>query len=98
MDPNNQNQPTAAPVTTPEHKKIGPIIAILTIVLVLIIAALYLFAASLNKPPIDADMGTPASMTTEVQSVAPVTNTSDDVTSIEADLNASTDGLDSSNF
>ena len=117
MDSNRPNQmnnapiaPMSSPVTpmgTPVrdngHKKVGPIIATLVIVLVLIIAALYLFASRINKEPVPTD--TSAAMTTNdtnnepaAPTVAPVTGTSDDPASIQADLNASTNNLDQQNF
>jgi flagellar basal body-associated protein FliL len=86
-----------------EHKKVGPIIAILIIVLILVIGALYLFASSINREqaPVDNSMantnGAPAE-SVEPQTVAPVTNTSDEIEAIESDLNSSTNGLDNSNY
>ncbi len=98
MDPlNQQPQSTVPPMSTPpvvtitsEHKKVGPIVAILVAILILIIGALYLFASRVTVEPME--------MNTAQESVQPVTNTSDDVTSIESDLDASTDGLDGQNF
>ena len=85
------------------HKKVGPIIATLVIVLILIIAALYLFASRINQQsnPID-DSGTavvenvPTTATTT--SISPVTGTATDATSLQNDLNSATKGLDSQNF
>ena len=107
--------PAPAPVTTSmpaatssEHKKVGPIIAILVIVIVLIAAAIYLFASRVNKEqPVPSTTAmtndttpndVPDNSAAVQQSVAPVTNTSDDVNTIQADLNASTNGLDGQNF
>jgi cytoskeletal protein RodZ len=105
MDPlAQQTQSPVQPVNTPVgHKKVGPIIAILVVVLILIIGALYLFASRLNQEQTPGDTSdianrTDTSATTEPQVVQPVTNKSDDVNSLEADLNASTAGLDSQNF
>jgi len=70
------------------NKKVGPTIAILLIVLVLIIAALYIFAARMNQPAIPTDNSVPA---------AAAANTND-VSSLSNDLNASTNGLDNQNF
>lgn len=91
---------------TPEHKKIGPIIAVLVIILVLVIGALYIFASSVNKQsvPVDNTIATDTSdpaqadNTTPAPEVKPITNQADDVSSLEADLNASTKGLDGQNF
>lgn len=97
MDP--QQPPVSFQSTpTPEHKKIGPIIAILVIILVLVIGALYIFASNINKQsaPIDSIGQTNGSPV--VSEVKPITNQADDIDSLEADLNASTKGLDGQNF
>ncbi len=89
------------------QKKVGPIIAILVIVLILIVAALYLFASRISQQSAPVDQTSASRETTNPnadqqssanQSVQPVTNNSDDVNSIQADLNVSTNGLDSQNF
>lgn len=86
------------------HKKVGPIIATLVIVLILIIAALYVFASRINQQsmPYDnatADEASNANSTTQTpQTVEPITGNSDDVSSLQSDLNASTKGVDSQNF
>lgn len=108
MDPQTQQAPIQQPqapvqmTSAPEHKKVGPIIAILIIILVLIIGALYLFASRINQEQVPADSTVAASSasnsTLSDTSVQAVTNTSDDVGSLEADLNASTKGLDGQNF
>lgn len=105
--PNNSpaEQAPVAPTSTPvahEHRKVGPIVAILVIIIVLVAAAIYLFASRTNKEPA-TDMANQATQgqTQDQQasaSVTPVTNSSDDVGSIEADLNASVNGLDEQNF
>jgi uncharacterized protein YpmB len=104
MDPITQttpNQQQPAPVN-PEHlpaqagKKVGPIIATLVIILVLIIAALYIFASKISqRTATDQMTDQPAA---SQQTVQPVTNDSDDLNSIQADLNASTNGVDNQNF
>ena len=97
MDQNNQpivnsTQPmTPPPVMETPHKKSGPMIAGLAIILIIIIGALYMFAARSQAPVIPTEEET----NTEVQ---PVTSTADDVSSLEADLNVSVDGLDAQNF
>lgn len=81
---------------TPAHKKTGSMIAILAIILVLIIAALYFFSVgSDDQVPQNTAADTTAQSTATVQ---PVTGTSDDVSTLEADLNASIEGLDEQNF
>lgn len=103
MEPNNQfNQdvntsaPISAenPVSTPmeSKKKVGPIVAILAIVLILIIGVLYLFASGINNTPtIEEEAGVS-------ETVVPVTSNSDDVSDLDADLEASIDGIDEQNF
>ena len=82
------------PVEQPSEKKVGPIVATLIIVLVLIIAALYVFASKVNQPaiPTDASMGETASTSNTVP------NSPQDIQSLQNDLNSSTNGLDKQNF
>ena len=92
-------QPMQTPISAPpEHKKVGPIVAILVVVLLLIIGALYIFASRMNQQPTDTTNEVANENITTQASVQPVTNTADDVDSIEADLNASVNGLDEQNF
>ncbi len=101
MQPNDQmntinnaplgaNNIASAPIES--KKKVGPIVVILAVVLILIIGALYLFASSSNKNavPTDADL--------VAETVQPVTSTSDDVQDLDADLNASINGIDQQSF
>jgi hypothetical protein len=100
MDPINNTQqsaPEQTPISTPptlnpEHKKVGPIIAVAAVILILIIGALYIFASRRG----DFIMGDGSTQTAE--KVQPVTSTSDDIDDIEADLDMSIDGLDAQNF
>ena len=103
MDPITSQQPSqqppqqpqqTPPMMAPEHKKVGPIVAILVVALVLIVGALYIFASRMNQQPTDGTSDTASTQT----SVQPVTNSADDVNSTEADLNTSVNGLDSQNF
>jgi hypothetical protein len=71
------------------EKKVGPIVATLIIVLVLIIVALYLFAARVNQPAIPTD-------TTDATST--VSTGDSDLDALQNDLNTSTSGLDNQNF
>jgi len=48
------------------HKKVGPIIATLVIVLILIISALYLFASRLNEQAVPTDDTTADTSTEEI--------------------------------
>jgi hypothetical protein len=98
MDP-IQNQPQPSPVPQAPNnvqKKVGPIIATLIIVLILIIAALYMFASRLNQQAVPTDDMTDLGTTT--QTVQPITGKSDDINSIQTDLNASTNGVDQQNL
>ncbi len=113
----NQSSPTSIPPISPVnnggssaigngHKKVGPIIATLVIVLILIIAALYVFASRINQQAIPydnttADQSSATDQSTtppSPQTIKPVTGKSDNVTSLQSDLNASTNGVDSQNF
>ena len=101
MDPVSPQPPISQPMpvsTAPEHKKVGPIIAILIIVLVLIVGALYLFASRINQEQAPVDSSVAAGDTAAPQTVTPVTNSADDVSSLESDLNASSKGLDAQTF
>lgn len=82
-----------APAAPQAEKKVGPIVATLIIVLVLIIAALYLFASKVNQPaiPTDATVGQGATTTAPANSPA-------DIQSLQNDLNGATTGLDKQNF
>lgn len=98
----NMNPSNIAP------KKVGPIVTALVVVLILVIAALYLLASRIDKqttPVIDTTsaINTPTvneSQTAAVTSttVTPVTNTADDLQSLQSDLNTSTQGVDSQSF
>ncbi len=89
--------PPNLPVTANGPKKVGPIVATLVVILILIIAALYFFASRINTPPVPMDnVGTTTA--TDQTSVKPVTNSANDPASLQSDLNASTNGLDQQNF
>ena len=79
---------TNTPIVT-EKKKVGPIVATLIIVLVLIITALYIFAARLNSTQTDLPTDDILSATATTTTVTPVTNTSDDPAAIQKDLDSS---------
>lgn len=119
MDPNTQTTPNTGDINnidvsgqdmaSPEgdsHKKVGSTIAILVVVFVLIIAALYIFASQLgtSKDIEDVDVNANTAINTDTtgitteESVQPVTNTDDDTKSLEEDLNTAIDGLDEQNF
>lgn len=94
MTDTNQNS-TVVPPSTPSNspeKKVGPIVASLIIVLILIIAALYVFASRITQPMIPDDTST------AVTSVPAVTSTSTDLRALQSDLNVSTKGLKAQNF
>lgn len=95
--PTSPRPPMSVPASDNGHKKVGPIIATLVIVLVLIMAALYVFATRINKEPVPTDTSTTAAVD-QSPSVQAVTNTTDDPASLQSDLNASTKGLDQQNF
>ena len=89
--------------TASKHKKVGPIIAVLVIVFILVIAALYLFASRLNDTQAPLDTSQVAATNTvddtiSLETVTPITNTADDPQSLQNDLDAATQGIDSQNF
>ncbi len=98
------NQTTIPMNNSNPNKKIGPIIAILVIVLVLVIIGLYMFATKINKAdtvntPASAQQTTEVTTTpTQTSGVQSVTNTSDEVDSLQKDLNDSTKGLEDQNL
>lgn len=107
MEPQTQN-PMPSPVyngpgvSMPgEHKKIGPIVATLVIVLVLVVAAIYIFASKVNKDAVvstpDVTQSTAQDTSAPAEDMTPavktVTNSSTDVNSLQSDLDASTNGL-----
>lgn len=117
----NMQQPVPMPPTftpppslpTNGGRKVGPIIAILVIVLVLVVAAVYLFASRVNQAastpattddtsksdaPIMYDNTPTQTGSSSQTTVQPVTDKSTDPASLENDLNASTNGLDNQNF
>lgn len=104
MDTTQNTTPIdAAPVSAPapvsgEHKKVGPIVAISVIVLVLIAAAIYLFASQMNKEGASTSDTTLSQENDLSASVTAVTSKSDDVNDLEADLNTSINGIDNQNF
>ncbi|MFA6295283.1 MAG: hypothetical protein WC666_02565 [Candidatus Paceibacterota bacterium] len=104
---NNQPSPVTSPATNiSKPKKVGPIIVALIVVLILVIVALYTFASSINKETVPvydtsainvpANENQAAVVTPEV--VTPVTNTADDLQSLQNDLDASIKGVDSQTF
>jgi hypothetical protein len=85
--------------TTSNHKKVGPIIAVLAVLLVLVIFGLYLAASSINKQIPTDDTGLPLDNSVQaMQTVIPVTNTADDPSSLQKDLDASLNGIDNLQF
>lgn len=93
--------------TPPHHRKVGPIITIFVVILIIVIAIISIFASRINKqdtvPAIQTNtventgnnVDQSASATISVQ---PITNNSDDVQSLQNDLNVSTNGVDEQNF
>lgn len=114
MDPNSTNSVNNQPLSPSAsgmpamnsngQKKVGPIVATLVIVLILIIAALYVFASRINQQSVPTDNTSAATVDTSSQTAAveptvqPVTGTADDPASLQKDLNTSTQGVDAQNF
>lgn len=110
MDQKNQLNTMSPSLNGGERKKVGPIVATLIIVLVLIVAALYLLASKINQqstPVPDFNTNNTVSQAnasaTETATIAQptvpqITNTATDVQSLQNDLNASTQGIDGQSF
>jgi hypothetical protein len=113
MDSNNQqpvssqpsgnmyNSPnTSGGTTTPTlNKKIGPIVATLVVIILVVIAALYLFGSYMNKQPASTSLNAnniDAAIADET--VPTVTNTADDPQSLQNDLDTATAGVDTQTF
>ena len=98
MDNNNQQQvPPNSTMNTASSmpKKTGPMVGVLVVVLILIISALYLFASklsTLSTPSDETSMMDSFDNAAAVQNVQPITNTSDDVQSLQNDLNSANAG------
>lgn len=91
-DPSNQS-PTSFGTPTPDRKPIGPIAGAVIVILLLAAGGLYFWGAAINaKNP----EGTPplilgneqASATADTEAGLPEQSSSDELSSIEADLNA----------
>lgn len=89
--------------STEKPKKFGPIIAILIVILIIVIVALYLLASRVSvtsqiieNTPANNTAQTMQTTNTEIipQEIAPITNTADDIDSLQADLDASISGID----
>ncbi len=94
MDTNNT--PNPAPTN---HHKVGPIIATLVILIILVVAALYVFASRMNKnTPVDATPAVTDTSAPTQDTVASADTNSDDPAAMQADLDASTQNVDSKNF
>lgn len=104
---NSQYLNTAIPITKP--KRVGPIVAILVVVLIILIAGIYLVSKQFEVVSPNTDTAILDRQTnTENQTieqdnvdsspvsatVEPISNTSDDLNSLQNDLDASLNGLD----
>jgi len=93
----NTQQPQAmTPQNGNGEKKVGPIVASLIIVLVLVIAALYLFASRVKEPVIPEDDY--AAGADNTGGSADNLGTSTDVKDLQADLDKTASGLDNQSF
>jgi flagellar biosynthesis/type III secretory pathway M-ring protein FliF/YscJ len=95
-----------SPIVT-SQKKMGPIIAIAVAVVVIIAVAIYMFSsrytvvnpttqttetgANVNNAVVEQNVPSP-------EAVMPITNTKDDIDSLQKDLDTSIDGLESSSI
>lgn len=91
-----QNNQTGQPM---EHKKVGPIVVTLVVVLVLVIVGLYIFASKISQQTVDMTNSNSDTQTVvQTQTISTVTSTADDVQSLQNDLGASVNGIDSQTF
>lgn len=101
----NPSLDTMSPINKP--KKVGPIVAILVVILIIIIAGVYFVSKQFEVVSPDTDTAlNPVDETSDLsqinntntsvisETIAPITNTSDDLDSLQKDLNSSIDGLD----
>ena len=96
---------SSSPEVQKSFKKIGPIISIFVVIVIIIAVILYFVGSNSNKQPIvSTDTSSVATQQSAVdqsnqpQTVQTVTNTNDDVQSLQNDLSSSTAGVDSQNF
>ncbi|MCX6719143.1 MAG: hypothetical protein NTZ38_02080 [Candidatus Taylorbacteria bacterium] len=85
------------------NKKVGPIVAILVIVVIVVIVVVYLLVSRVNKQSMPNDLDIAAASinhqsTTASPLVKPITNTADDIQSLQNDLNKATEGVGSQRF
>ncbi len=99
---------TSVSYNSEKNRKFGPIIAISIIILVVIIVAIYLFASQIgpstttqdsvntgaNIISATPDQNTNTTVNATPQTIAPVSNTADDVNSLQKDLDSSIQGID----
>ncbi|MEK9185291.1 MAG: hypothetical protein AAB863_00810 [Patescibacteria group bacterium] len=81
MDPINMNQMPPMP-QVPQKKSSGPLIAVIIILVLIVIGGMYFLGQRMNK-----DYGVP-SQTDQITDSLNQQSSSDDLNSIEADLNA----------
>ena len=98
-NPENLNTPSSTPLQN-TNKKVGPIVAVLVVVIIIVIIALFAISSNVSKPaytggvvnrniPVQVN-----NVTAPAPEVKSVTGTSDDLNSLQADLNASVEGVD----
>ena len=104
-----ETPPVTPPSTTPtitaptSSNKVGPIIAIFVVVIIIIAVILYFVGSNSNKqvppPAVNTSVATQqADVNQAASSVQPITNSADDIQSLQNDLNNSTAGVDNQNF
>ncbi len=98
MDINTQNSSgmmNGMPPVPSTEKKVGPIVGALIIVLMLIIAALYFFGSRLNtQSPVNAVPQEQASVDNNNNAMTATASQADDVTLLQADLDAQMKDVD----
>ncbi len=110
MEPLNQTPESQQPIQSnnmlpidvaelkKEPKNIGPIIGTFVIILLLVITAIYLLASRVSKEPTIQNTTTTTENNIPTQTITPIENNSDDLQSIQSDLDISIQGVDDQNF
>ena len=80
-----------------QHKKVGPILATMVIIVILIAAAIYVFASRISQQTEynkEYNAALNAATTTHTYTVQRIQGTSTDPRALESDLKKATEGLD----
>lgn len=109
LSPNLENQNPNTTAQTVRSRHIGPIVAVLVVLLIIIVFSIYFVSKQFDIT--NPDSNTSTSVSTEdtnidlnsqfeqnsasvSSTIAPISNTKDDLESLQMDLNTSIDGID----